>query len=97
MFGIFNKYIVKFKIFRKMKTLLSVLISLMISASAVSQDTKYRKDERPQNIKEDKHNVYQTDRIGEIEILQALEIPASGYSVSLSPPLLKRNINIPHG
>jgi hypothetical protein len=77
-----------------MKTLFTVIISLMISASVFSQnmprDIQYRKDERPQNFKEDRHNMYQSDRIGEIEILQALEIAGVRiFSIPFTPAFEK--------
>ena len=57
-----------------MKTLVVTFFSALISMSAISQDFKYLNDDRPQNIKEDRLNTYQADRINEIDILKALEM-----------------------
>jgi hypothetical protein len=64
--------------FVKVNVLFAVLISVLTPVIAVSQDMpkniQYQKDERPQNMKDDHYNSYQSDRIGEVEILRALEI-----------------------
>ena len=56
-----------------MKRLYLIFISILISTSAISQNINYRKDDRPQNVKEDMYNSYQTDLIRVIHILKALE------------------------
>ena len=56
------------------KTVFVAFFSAMISISAISQDIKYRKDDRPQNVKEDRYNSYQVNSISEIDILKALEM-----------------------
>ena len=57
-----------------MKTLFVTFICTLISISAISQEIGYKKDVRPQNIKEDRFNDYQIDRISDVDILQALEL-----------------------
>jgi len=57
-----------------MKRLFVTFISALISISAISQDIKYRKDDRPQNVKDDRGNFYQDMSISEIDILKALEM-----------------------
>jgi len=57
-----------------MKTLiLTSIISILILINAISQDIQYRKDDRPQNVKEDRFNNYQRS-ITEIELLKVLEL-----------------------
>ena len=55
-----------------MKRLFVFLISTLISINSVFQGINYRKDDRPQNIKEDMYNEYQTDLISVIDMLKAL-------------------------
>ena len=57
-----------------MKKLFVTFISVLISISAISQDIQYRKDDRPQNVKDDAGNSYQDISLSEIDILKALEI-----------------------
>ena len=57
-----------------MNKVLITFVFTLISISAISQNTHYRKDDRPQNVKEDSHNQYQSDRFGEVKILKALEM-----------------------
>jgi hypothetical protein len=69
-----------------MKTLFVAFICALISVSAVSQDVKYARDNRPQNMKEDRHDMYQTGRIGELELLKALEMAGVRiFSIPISP------------
>ena len=49
-------------------------IFTLISINAISQNTHYRKDDRPKNVKEDSYNEYQSDLFGEVKILKALEM-----------------------
>ena len=57
-----------------MKKVFVVFIAILASISAISQEIKYRHDNRPQNVKEDSHSQYQSDRISEVSILKALEM-----------------------
>jgi len=57
-----------------MKKIFVTFISTMISISAISQDIQYRKDDRPQNVKDDRANFYQDISLSEIDILKALEM-----------------------
>jgi len=57
-----------------MKKGLMTLISVLISISAISQNTQYRKDDRPQHVKEDQYNQYQANNVSQTDILRALEI-----------------------
>jgi hypothetical protein len=69
-----------------MRTLFLAFICALISTGAVPQDIKYHPDNRPQGLKEDKYNTYQTDRIGELELLKALEIAGIRvFSIPVSP------------
>ena len=74
-----------------MKTLfLTSIISILISISAISQDIQYRKDERPQNVKEDRLDLYQVNRISELDILKALEIIGVRiFGIPISPAFEK--------
>lgn len=65
-------------------------LSIMISINAMSQDIKYRKDERPKEIKEDRYDVYQVNRISELDILMALEMAGVRiFDVPISPAFEK--------
>ena len=90
-----------------MKRVLIIFFSALISINAVSQHTQYRKDDHPQNIKEDRHNEYQVNAISNTDILKALEIagvrifdipitPAfeREYSISLKLDEYKNGIKI---
>ena len=69
-----------------MKRIVVAFLSILISTSAISQDIKYRKDERPQNIKEDRFDVYQVNRISDRDILKALEIAGVRiFDIPISP------------
>ena len=58
-----------------MKRLFVIFVSTLISISAISQDIpQYRKDERPQNVKEDRFNEYRANGVSGIDILKALEV-----------------------
>ena len=73
-----------------MKTLFVTFIGVLISISAISQDVKYRKDDRPQNIKEDNYNQYQVNGISEIDMLKALEIAGIRiFDIPFSPAFEK--------
>jgi len=66
------------------------LFGILISINATSQDFKYRKDDRPQNVKEDEYNFYQADRIDEIQLLKALEITGVRiFDIPISPAFEK--------
>lgn len=56
-----------------MKRVFVTFCGILFLISANCQEIKYRKDNSPQNIREDRYNTYQVDRIGEIDILKALE------------------------
>jgi len=61
-----------------MKQLVSLLIlSTLISINGISQEIK--KDFRPQNIREDEHNLFKTDQISKLDILEALKF--SGINI----------------
>ncbi len=58
-----------------MKVIFVVFVSTLISISAMSQnDISYRRDDRPQSVREDSNNQYQSDRMSEIRLLKALEM-----------------------
>ena len=56
-----------------MKKLFVTFISALISISAISQDFQYRKDDRPQNSKEDPFNQYQA-QFSEIDLQKVFEM-----------------------
>jgi hypothetical protein len=39
-----------------------------------SQDFQYKKDIRPQKVKEDRHNMYQSEQINQLDLIRALEL-----------------------
>ena len=72
-----------------MKRVFAAFLSILISINAISQE-KYRKDERPQNVKEDPYNQYQTNRINELDILAALELLGVRiFDIPISPAFEK--------
>jgi hypothetical protein len=76
-----------------MKRLFVTFISALISISAISQDIQYRKDDRPQNVKDDRGNSYQDISISEIDILKALEIAGIKiFVVPIFPVFEKENV-----
>ena len=85
--GQLNDIIMKFKLFVQIKRFVVAFISALISISAISQEINYRKDDRPQNIKEDRYNEYQTDLISVIDLYKALEEMAGIriFKVPISP------------
>jgi len=69
-----------------MKKVFVIFVCVLISINAISQDIQYRKDDRPQNVKEDGFNFYQVDLISKIDILKALEIVGVRiFSIPISP------------
>ena len=66
-----------------MKKLFITFISALISISAISQDFQYRKDDRPQNVKDDRSGIYQDMSISEIDIIKALEM--AGIRIFIVP------------
>jgi len=73
-----------------MKSVFLTFIGAVISISAISQNIEYRKDNRPQNIKEDRFNEYQVNRISDIDILKALEIVGVRiFDIPISPAFEK--------
>ena len=78
-----------------MKRLVIIVISTLISISATSQEINYRKDDRPQSVKEDRYNSYQTDLISVIDMLKALEEMA-GIRIFKVPitPVFEKEYNI---
>jgi hypothetical protein len=73
-----------------MKRVFVAFLSIVISINAISQDIKYRKDERPQNIKDDWLGEYQANSISVLDILMALEIAGIKiFSVPISPAFEK--------
>ena len=73
-----------------MKKTVVISISVLISTSAISQNTQYRKDKRPQNVKEDSYNQYQTNRISELDMLVALELLGVRiFDIPISPAFEK--------
>ena len=72
-----------------MKRVFAAFLSILISINAISQE-KYRKDERPQNVKEDTYNQYQTNRISELDMLVALELLGIRiFDIPISPAFEK--------
>ena len=72
------------------KRVFVIFISALISISAISQDIQYRKDERPQNVKEDNYNQYQVTEISEIDMLKALEMLGIRiFNIPISPAFEK--------
>ena len=59
------------------KLVLSVTLFLALNVSA--QDFKYKEDTRRQSMKEDPQNLYLSDRITKIDLIQALEL--SGITI----------------
>lgn len=57
-----------------MKKIFVAFIGILISVNSNSQDFVYRKDNRPQNVKEDTYNNYQAENISKSTLLKALEI-----------------------
>ena len=73
-----------------MKKVFITFFSALISISAIAQDIQYRKDERPQNVKEDTYNQYQVNDISEIDILKALEMLGIRiFNIPISPAFEK--------
>ena len=76
-----------------MKLLFLIFFSALISISAISQDINYRKDDRPQNVKEDPFNEYQVNHINlvsEIDMLKALELLGVRiFGIPISPAFEK--------
>ena len=73
-----------------MKRVFVTFISALISLSAISQDIHYRKDERPQNVKEDTYNQYQVNEISDIDILQVFEMLGIRiFNIPISPAFEK--------
>jgi len=69
-----------------MKKILVTFISILISISAISQDIQYRKDDRSQNVKEDRFNEYKVNSISETDILKALEMAGVRiFDIPISP------------
>ena len=69
-----------------MKRIFVAFFSILVSINAICQEIQYRKDNKPQNIKEDRFNTYQVDRIREIDILKALEFAGVRiFDVPISP------------
>jgi len=71
-----------------MKRLYVTFISALLSINAISQDIKYRKDERSQNAKEIFFSAYQSNHTSEYEynILRALEIAGIRiFNIPISP------------
>ena len=56
------------------KKILVTFLSIFISISAVSQSLGWRKDDRPQNVREDVFNEYQSNLISSVDILRALDL-----------------------
>lgn len=73
-----------------MRYLFLALIGVLMSVNSNSQHFEYRKDDRPQNIKEDKYNSYQAEEISKATLLKALE--AAGiriFNFPISPAFEK--------
>ncbi|MCL2651661.1 MAG: hypothetical protein FWD60_11650 [Candidatus Azobacteroides sp.] len=69
-----------------MRRVFVAILSVLISINVISQDIKYRKDERTPNIKEDGYDSYRVNRINELDILIALEIAGVRiFDVPISP------------
>ena len=80
-----------FKTKIKMKRVFVAFLSILISINAISQDREYRKDERPQNFKEDMYNQYQVNRISELDMLIALELLGVRiFNIPISPAFDKK-------
>jgi hypothetical protein len=61
------------------------MISTSVFSQNIPRDIQYRKDDRPKN------NVYQSDRIGEFEILQALEMAGVRiFDIPVTPAFEKK-------
>ena len=73
-----------------MKKVFVAILSILISINVISQDIKYRKDERIQNIKEDGYDSYRVNHISNLDILKALEIAGIRiFDVPISPAFEK--------
>jgi len=73
-----------------MKKIFVTFFSVLISISAISQDIQYRKDDRLQNVKEDRFNYYQVNRISETDMLKALEmLGVRIFDIPISPAFEK--------
>ncbi|MDL2241307.1 DUF5041 domain-containing protein [Bacteroidales bacterium OttesenSCG-928-L03] len=72
-----------------MKKLFLAFITALISISALSQET-YRQDDRPQEVKEDQYDLYQTGLVSELDLLHALELlGVQIFIVPISPAFEK--------
>ena len=72
------------------KSVFLTFIGVVILTSAILQDFQYLKDDRPQNVKEDRYDEYQVNRISEIDILKALELLGVRiFDIPISPAFEK--------